>query len=163
MSPSEKYFGRCDVCGKSLLLENEDATMGTYGHQGGAAFNEDQRGGHHPGVHELRSEIERLTKLRKEDSRLYIKAISDLSDSRDEIARLTQRLAVAEAEIAKLNDECGGRALIAMDLREDLKQAEALLREAVEVAWCDSLDEWYGNDIEDDWFERAKKACHDTI
>jgi hypothetical protein len=23
MSPSEKYFGRCDVCGKSLLLENE--------------------------------------------------------------------------------------------------------------------------------------------
>jgi hypothetical protein len=33
----------------------------------------------------------------------------------------------------------------------------------VEVAWCDGLDEWYGNDIEDDWFERAKEMIGDAI
>jgi hypothetical protein len=61
--------------------------MGTYGHQGGNAFNDDQRGGHHPGTCEMRAEIDRLMTLRKEDARLYIKAISALSDSRSEIER----------------------------------------------------------------------------
>jgi hypothetical protein len=50
-----------------------------------------------------------------------------------------------------------------LELEKRLAQAEALLREAVEVAWCEPLCEWFGNDIEDDWFERAKEMIGDTI
>lgn len=54
-----------------------------------------------------------------------MKANKVFCDAKAEISRLTERLEWAEAEIAKLNDECGGRALIAMDLREDLEKAKA--------------------------------------
>jgi hypothetical protein len=56
-------------------------------------------------------EIERLMKLRNDDSRLYMKAISALSDSRDEIVRLTQKLAAAEARIKQLEN----RGILNMD------------------------------------------------
>lgn len=46
-------------------------------------------------IHDAADEIDRLTKLRKEDARLYIKAISSLCDSRSEIERLTELLTEA--------------------------------------------------------------------
>jgi hypothetical protein len=51
--------------------------MGTYGHQGGYAFNEDQRGGHHPGIFEMSAEIDRLTQRLAESEADYLEATND--------------------------------------------------------------------------------------
>lgn len=43
--------------------------MATYGHEGGYAFNEDQRGGHHPDAKE--SEMAKVPPLKKKTMTLY--------------------------------------------------------------------------------------------
>jgi hypothetical protein len=47
-------------------------------------------------------------------------------------------------------------------LREQLAECRALLREACEASCFDGFDgEWYGNQIEDEWFQRAKEVAKD--
>jgi small-conductance mechanosensitive channel len=128
--------------------------MGTYGHQGGYAFNEDQRGGHHPGIFEMSAEIDRLTqRLAESEARV--------ADRDQKNITLYNRLIATEARLAAAESELATRGRLQQDmntiytvanLQQRLAAAEEVIREGIRIC------EWMGkhNDVLTGWEEQAK-------
>jgi hypothetical protein len=77
-----------------------------------------------------------------------------------EVATLRQQLTEAQSQLARGVAHAKER----VGLIQELVEARALLREACDVARApdDDPERWYGNEITDEWFDKAEKVGGDS-